>query len=34
MMPNCNYKGCHKAAEVVLGKINTKDEKMREGHTQ
>ena len=22
-MPTCNYKGCHKVAEVKLGTINT-----------
>lgn len=26
MMPKCNYRGCHKVAEVNLGKINAKDE--------
>ena len=23
MMPTCNYRGCHKVAEVKLGTINT-----------
>ena len=23
MMPTCNYRGCHKVAEVKLGAINT-----------